>query len=140
MQTVNWEGCGRKQSWPILTLVMPGCAGGLCLKYFAVFAEITNISKKITPNLITEVWKNSLHSSRDCSFYIYVFVCVYVCKDILLSNFSQKIFFPIYTYNNINLLFETLLLILIFLNENLSVTYSTTLTSEQARKLFCSFL
>jgi len=55
MQTVNWEGCGRKQSWPVLTLVMAGSTGGLHLKYFAVFAEITNIYKKITPNLITEV-------------------------------------------------------------------------------------
>jgi hypothetical protein len=55
MQTVNWEVCGRKHSWPVLTLVMPGCTGGLCLKYFAVFAEITNIYPKNTPNLITEV-------------------------------------------------------------------------------------
>ena len=37
-------------------------------------------------------------------------------------------------------MFETHLLILNFLKENLSVTDSTTLTSEQARKLFCNFL
>jgi len=72
--------------------------------------------------------------------YTHTFVCVCVCKDIFLLNFSQKIFFPIYTYKNINLLFDTHLLILNFLNENLSVTDSTTLTSEQARKLFCNFL
>jgi len=37
-------------------------------------------------------------------------------------------------------LFETHLLILNFLNESVSVTDSTTLTSEQACKLFCNFL
>jgi len=46
MQIVNGEGYGKKQSWSVLTLVMPGCTGGLRLKYFAVFAEITNIYKK----------------------------------------------------------------------------------------------
>jgi len=108
MQTVNWEGCRRKQSWPVLTLVMPGSTGGLCLKYFTVFAEITNIYKKITPNFLVK--------------------------------FFTKIFSPVHIYKNIHFLFETHLLILNFLNESLSVTDSTTLTSEQARKLFCNFL
>ena len=71
---------------------------------------------------------------------MFVYIYVYVCKDNFLLNCSQKIFFPIYPFKNMYFLFETHLLILDFLNENLSVIDSNTLTSEQTRKLFCNFL